>query len=857
MKLNWIVSQIGARQHFGVPRGFLQKDELRLLYTEAWCRTGHSLLKRGPKVFRAFAGRYHPDLPVSKVVSFNLSTLYDRSLQKPRVNDIVSEYLYHARFGKAFSTRVAEDLARRELDPRQDLFFGFNTGCLETIHMLAQRGITTVVDQIDPARVEEQLIFEESERWPGWQKLPGRIPSLYWERMDAEWAAASMVLVNSNWSRKALITQGVAAEKIIIIPPPYEPEKIRLPARRNFEQPITVLWLGLVNLRKGIQYLIHAARLLQQNSRIRFIIAGPIQISEQAVRTAPPNMQFLGKIPRSETAELFRSADVFVLPTLSDGFAVAQLEAMSQALPVITTPNCGDVVTDGVDGLIVPPSDPQALAAAIQHLDDDRKLLREMSYAALNKSTYFYLPRQAELLDEAIQNLRAGRQLEKTRFQTLPDESAIRLNSSLFSGNLPELRVAVVQDGARLHYAVPLALNRLGALRVMLTEVFLKRGPRSDLFTAIAGKSSSKRVNAMLQRRCDEIAPHLIRTNPLLAARQFWNRNRRGSEEGFYEWSSRAAGRWILRQGIADANVLFGFIRNIDPDVCRQARQRGVLVIGDQMIAPAVIEAAEAQIQKQRWPDWINPQREPDYQIVQQAEKLTWRHLNLITCGSSYVRDGLIAQGLDENRIHVIPYPIDARRYASLSDFDSRPPDRPLTVGFVGGIGLRKGAPYFVEVARRFKPSTVRFVMVGPVAAPKPIAAKISESVELVGRIPRGQISDWMLKFDLFLFPSTCEGAAGSVTEAMATGLPIITSPNSGTPVRDGVEGFICNYSDIDAMTARIEQLAVDVPLRREMGRQSRATALRMNLDDYGRRLTQLMRSGLSRPTAPQSAQTV
>src|SRR5271168_741057 len=75
---SWITSQIGARQHYGVARGFLYKSDLRLMYTDAWCRFGRELIQRGPVAARAFAGRYHPDIPNSRVVSFNLSTLVDR-----------------------------------------------------------------------------------------------------------------------------------------------------------------------------------------------------------------------------------------------------------------------------------------------------------------------------------------------------------------------------------------------------------------------------------------------------------------------------------------------------------------------------------------------------------------------------------------------------------------------------------------------------------------------------------------------------------------------------------------------------------------------------------------------------------
>ena len=131
-----------------------------------------------------------------------------------------------------------------------------------------------------------------------------------------------------------------------------------------------------------IQYLVEAARELQQ-SNIEFLVAGPLGISDQAVRTFPGNIKLLGRITRDHLRRTYQTAHVMVLPTISDGFAVTQLEAMAQGLPVIATPNCGEVVTHGMDGLIVPARDSGALAAAIARLDADRELLRNMSANSL------------------------------------------------------------------------------------------------------------------------------------------------------------------------------------------------------------------------------------------------------------------------------------------------------------------------------------------------------------------------------------------------------------------------------------------------------------------------------------------
>ena len=204
---------------------------------------------------------------------------------------------------------------------------------------------------------------------------------------------------------RMLVAQGVDEKKIIVVPLCYEHRAQAVRAREPGAdgEPLTVLWLGQVILRKGIQYLFEAAAKLI-NSNIRFVVAGPVGISEKGALAAPANVKMIGRVMPSEAQVEYAKADVFVLPTVSDGFALTQLEAMSHGLPVITTPNCGEVVTDGVDGLIVPARDSEALAEAIARLDKDRVLLREMSQKALQtaKDPRYSLDGYADAVEGAL-----------------------------------------------------------------------------------------------------------------------------------------------------------------------------------------------------------------------------------------------------------------------------------------------------------------------------------------------------------------------------------------------------------------------------------------------------------------------
>ncbi|HTW94973.1 MAG TPA: glycosyltransferase family 4 protein [Tepidisphaeraceae bacterium] len=410
------------------------------------------------------------------------------------------------------------------------------------------------------------------------------------------------------------------------------------------------------------------------------------------------------------------------------------------------------------------------------------------------------------------------------------------------SANSISLRVAVVQDGARLHYAVPAALERSGSLSLMFSEWFIKEGSLGKMLRWGGRKATAGRGAGLWERRCNEIPASRVRTNPLLALKQRGARKRFASDEAFYAWASSMVGKWVRRRGLGDANALFGFIRNIDPDLCLWARESGRVVVGDQIIAPAVIEADEARRQLQRWPQWEKTAVTHDWQVVEDVERRTWTSLDRISCASNYVRDGLIGLGVDAAKISVCPYPIDAARYAQKTAESGGV----ITVGFVGAVGLRKGAPYFCHVARRLASDRIKFVMVGPLQIDAKAAGDYADCVQFVGRVSRSEVGQWLGKFDLYLFPSTCEGSAGSAMEAMACGLPVIASPNSGTIMRHGVDGFLHAYDDIDALAASVDRLAGDEALRREMGRQARAAAEQMTLDHYGRRLVKIFHSAMS-----------
>lgn len=443
----WFCAQLGAREHYAVPRALHRTGRLSLLCTDFWA--GSSLRAAAQFVpvrgLRSLAARFHPELDgrrgakrETKVRSWNLKSLtWEAKLRRcSRSQDSGGVYLGFIEVGREFATAVREELKRRRDWSPETLFFAYDTGALETLEWLRERGAPCVVDQIDPCRVEVEMVREEEKRWPGWTTCASEVPEAYFRRREREWALADRVVVNSEFSRQALIQQGVPSSKLSVIPLCYEAPRPRLskdgrlldgqrpkhPAPFPFSslRPLRVLWLGQVILRKGIQYLLQAARLLA-DEKVQFDVVGPIGISVEAVKSAPSNVTFHGQASRDQAGLWYQRADVFVLPTLSDGFALTQLEAMAHGLPVIATPNCGEVVANGVDGFIVPPRDAESLAGAIRHYLAEPDLLRHNEVAALKKVgqfTFSHLANhlgglEAELTGSAcMTNSRKGHELQ-------------------------------------------------------------------------------------------------------------------------------------------------------------------------------------------------------------------------------------------------------------------------------------------------------------------------------------------------------------------------------------------------------------------------------------------------------------
>jgi glycosyltransferase involved in cell wall biosynthesis len=206
---------------------------------------------------------------------------------------------------------------------------------------------------------------------------------------------------------------------------------------------------------------------------------------------------------------------------------------------------------------------------------------------------------------------------------------------------------------------------------------------------------------------------------------------------------------------------------------------------------------------------------------------------DLILVGSSFVRQSFVAMGIDVGKIAVTPYGVDTERFSP-----RKVPRRDglFRVLFVGQIGQRKGMSYLLRAYELFRRPDAELHLVGSYVSGHEVYARYADLYRYTANVPHNDLPAVFHDADVFVFPSLIEGMPLVVLEAMACGVPVITSTHGAADiVRHGIDGFFVPIRDPEAIAARLEQLYRDPDLREQLGRNAREQALRHTWASYAR----------------------
>lgn len=266
--------------------------------------------------------------------------------------------------------------------------------CAEQIFIAASElGLRRVYDlPIAYWQTAQRLLREEAERYPDWEfSLEGtRDSEEKLARKTRELELAEMVICPSNFVLESLPAVERGSKKCLLAPFGSPDRGAANRPHASIPRPLRILFAGAMTQRKGLADVFAAMKMVKSKN-VELVIMGSPMREVGWYRERFTNFIHEPPRPHAEVLDLMRSCDVLVLPSIVEGRALVQQEAMSCGLPLIVTKNAGgdDLIIEGETGFLVPIRSPQAIAEKIDWFSANRLALDGMGIAAQDRARQF------------------------------------------------------------------------------------------------------------------------------------------------------------------------------------------------------------------------------------------------------------------------------------------------------------------------------------------------------------------------------------------------------------------------------------------------------------------------------------
>lgn len=219
---------------------------------------------------------------------------------------------------------------------------------------------------------------------------------------------------------------------------------------------------------------------------------------------------------------------------------------------------------------------------------------------------------------------------------------------------------------------------------------------------------------------------------------------------------------------------------------------------------------------------------------------------DLLLVNSQFVKDTFVEAGYDEKKIQVVY--LGVRTDFSRLKTDYAIGDT-IKLLFTGSFGFRKGGEYLLEAIKILNSRNIpcELTIVGGTAEATEMLDRYNlPNVRLVGMVPQDELKVYLNNADMYVFPSLCEGCAQSGMEALAAGLPVITTRESGLPIEHDKTGFFIPSKDEQAIVDAVISVAADSVLRSNIGRNAAEMMTRYTWNNYAKEVCKLYESLLN-----------
>ena len=232
--------------------------------------------------------------------------------------------------------------------------------------------------------LQEELAAHPDCRGSLEQEWELSLPEHDFQRLAAEPGLASRFLCASSFTRKTLVENGADPAAIRVVPYGVDVEQFAPPAvPPSASGPLQLLFVGRINQRKGIKYLLQALDLLGTD-HVHLTVCGRVIDGLSLFQRYGDRVTIRPSVSAEELRAAYQAADLFVFPSVAEGFAQVLLESLASGLPILSTTHTAapDLITNGVEGFIVEPRRPDLLAERIEWAVHHREELLRMRSAA-------------------------------------------------------------------------------------------------------------------------------------------------------------------------------------------------------------------------------------------------------------------------------------------------------------------------------------------------------------------------------------------------------------------------------------------------------------------------------------------
>lgn len=325
-------------------------------------------------------------------------------------------------------------------------------------------------------------------------------------------------------------------------------------------------------------------------------------------------------------------------------------------------------------------------------------------------------------------------------------------------------------------------------------------------------------VSAYPKALRERIALNHLRWNPVLAARErfavrYGSATREKTEFDYAVKFGKWASRHLPRTGVVQAWTGYA----LEP--LAAAKEAGAHAVAFR--ASAHIATQDALLREEF--EMFGLRAQPIYEPMIERELQEYAAADYVQVISSFARRSFLEQGVPAERLILAHVGVDITEVAGVPRVKRVGPLRAL---YLGHVSLRKGVHYLLQAAHSLPSGTVEVSLVGG-AAPdgKLLMERFARPGEWKGSVGRERLASVFAEHDVLVLPSIEDGFGAVISEAMAAGLPVIATTNTGGPdtVEEGVTGYIVPPRSSEALASALMKLADDPARCEEMGRAAAA----------------------------------